>query len=82
MHHLDPVGRFAPSSLDLSRAAAERHAHLAAARANPTQPRAGRLQRLAVRAARQWGATAQSAPSRPLARPHLDHAVRDGAGCA
>ena len=28
MYTLDPVGRLTPSSLDVSRAAAERHAHL------------------------------------------------------
>jgi hypothetical protein len=32
LHHLDPVGRFVPSSLDVSRAAAERHAIKAAVR--------------------------------------------------
>jgi hypothetical protein len=32
MHRLDPVGRFTPSSLDVSRAAAVRHAHLSALR--------------------------------------------------
>ena len=30
MYQLDPVGRLAPSSLDISRAAARRHMHLAA----------------------------------------------------
>ena len=30
MSHLDPVGRLAPSSLDVSRAAAVRHAHVSA----------------------------------------------------
>ena len=32
MPSIDPFGRLAPSSLDLSRAAAVRHAHLAALR--------------------------------------------------
>jgi hypothetical protein len=32
MHHLDPFGRLAPSSLDMSRAAARRHEHLEALR--------------------------------------------------
>ena len=32
MHHLDPVGRYVPSSLDVSRAAAERHPVLSALR--------------------------------------------------
>jgi hypothetical protein len=32
LHHLDPVGRFVPSSLDVSRAAAERHAITTAVR--------------------------------------------------
>jgi hypothetical protein len=30
MHHLDTVGRWAPSSLDVSRAAAQRHHHMSA----------------------------------------------------
>ena len=32
MYHLDPVGRLAPTSLDVSRAAAVRHAHVSALR--------------------------------------------------
>lgn len=32
MYHLDPVGRYVPSSLDVSRAAAERHAITSALR--------------------------------------------------
>ena len=32
MYHLDPAGRLAPSSLDVSRAAARRHEHLSALR--------------------------------------------------
>jgi hypothetical protein len=41
MYHLDPVGRFVPSSLDVSRAAAERHALIQAIRERddaPTHP--------------------------------------------
>jgi hypothetical protein len=41
MYHLDPVGRFVPSSLDVSRAAAERHALTQAMRERddaPTRP--------------------------------------------
>ena len=49
MYHLDPFGRLNPSSLDLSRAAAERHAHLQAIRERddaPTHPlRAARRRR-------------------------------------
>lgn len=40
MKHLDAVGRLAPSSLDVSRAAAARHAHLSALRAPHGLPRA------------------------------------------
>ncbi|MFL6168811.1 MAG: hypothetical protein ACJ711_03985 [Ornithinibacter sp.] len=35
MYQLDPVGRLAPSSLDISRAAARRHTHLAALHTAP-----------------------------------------------
>lgn len=44
MHHLDTVGRYVPSSLDVSRAAAERHRVLSALRERdpaPTPPVAG-----------------------------------------
>ncbi|HET6967450.1 MAG TPA: hypothetical protein VFI44_04185 [Ornithinibacter sp.] len=41
MNQLDPVGRLTPSSVDLSRAAAARHAHLSALRAPHGRPRTG-----------------------------------------
>jgi hypothetical protein len=38
MYHLDPVGRLVPSSLDVSRAASARHAHVAALREPVDRP--------------------------------------------
>ena len=73
MHQLDPVGRFAPSSLDLSRAAAERHAHLAALREG--RPRV----RLAPRPA--WW-SGRRRPDVPAFRSGTGRAVGDCSECA
>jgi hypothetical protein len=78
MHPLHPVGAYTPNSLDLSRAAARRHAHLDAVRVNPTANPRRRLRRLGVLVARQWSATARSALSGPLPRLHPHHTMRDG----
>lgn len=86
MHPLHPAGAFTPNSLDLSRAAARRHAHLDAVRANPTPKPHRRVRRLGVLVARQWVAAARSALSGPLPRPHPrphpHHSMSDGAGSA
>lgn len=78
MHPLHPVGTFTPNSLDLSRAAARRHAHLDAVRVNPTPKPHRRLRRLGVRVARQWSAAAGSARPGLLPRLHPHHTMRDG----
>lgn len=49
MYQLDPTGRLAPSSLDVSRAAAIRHAHLSILR----QPH-GQTSPLPARGRHQW----------------------------
>ena len=48
MYQLDPVGRLAPSSLDVSRAAAARHHHVSSLRratASPDHPARGSARR-------------------------------------
>lgn len=73
MHHLDAVGRYTPDSRDLSRAAAERHAHLAALREGRRRSR--RSPHL-----RWWRRPRLAVPAfRP---PHGEHPVGDGAPCA
>ena len=82
MHPLHPAGAFTPNSLDLSRAAARRHAHLDAVRANPTPNPHRRLRWLRALVARPWPATARSVLSGALQRPHPHHTMSDGAGSA
>ena len=59
MSHLDPVGRYVTDTLDLSRAAATRHAHVSALRKHPKIERRDR-----TRGHRLWMGALQLIPSR------------------
>jgi hypothetical protein len=82
MHPLHPAGAYTPNSLDLSRAAARRHAHLDAVRANPTPKPHRRWRWLGGLVARQRPATARSVLPGALQRPHPHRTMSDGAGAA
>jgi len=60
MFHLDAVGRHVPDTLELSRAAATRHAHVSALRKHPQKP-----PRDPTRRRRRWMGVLPLIPSRP-----------------